>query len=367
MVKTCPVRVSARQNYGRFVTMSVSISEIGRLPSGEAVLRYTITNQNGASASFLNYGATWQTMFVPNRKGELVDVVLGYDTLEEYQKNYMYLGCTVGRVANRIKDARFTLNGTEYKLAANNGTACLHGGIVGFDKKIWTAQIDGDSVFFSLTSPDGDEGFPGELSVVVIYTLDAENALSIQYMLNSDADTIQNMTNHAYFNLAGQQADILEHQLWINARNTTRIDKNVLPTGEIVPVRGTPLDFTQFKPIGRDIAAAGELVEVIGGYDHNFVIDRKGSEVEKIATVVEPKGGIAMDVYTDQPGVQLFTPPDFSYMTGKNGVQYGKRPAFCLETQHFADAMNHTNFPSIILRAGEVFSSETIYHFRVEK
>lgn len=347
--------------------MSVTVSEIGCLPSGEAVLRYTITNKNGASASLLNYGATWQTMFVPNRKGELVDVVLGYDTVEEYQKNYMYLGCTVGRVANRIKDAHFTLNGTEYKLAANNGTACLHGGIVGFDKKIWEAQIDGDSVFFSLTSPDGDEGFPGELSVVVIYSLDEENALSIHYMLNSDADTIQNMTNHAYFNLAGQQSSVLDQTLWINASRTTRIDKDVTPTGEIVPVRGTPLDFTQPKPIGRDIKAKGELVDVIGGYDHNFVIDRWSGAVDKIATAVDPVGGIAMDVYTDQPGVQLFTPPDFSYMTGKNGVKYGKYPAFCLETQHFSNAMNHPHFPSIILRAGEVFSSETIYRFRVEK
>jgi aldose 1-epimerase len=347
--------------------MSVTVTEIGRMPSGEAVIRYTLTNKNGASASFLNYGATWQTMFVPNRKGELVDVVLGYDTVEEYQKNYMYLGCTVGRVANRIKDARFTLNGTEYKLPVNNGDACLHGGNVGFDKKIWQAQIDGDAVFFSLTSPDGDEGFPGTLSVVVIYTLDDENALSIRYLLNSDADTIQNMTNHAYFNLAGQQSSVLDQTLWINASRTTRIDKDVLPTGEIVPVRGTPLDFTKAKPIGRDIKGKGEMVDVIGGYDHNFVIDRKGSDVEKIATAIDPVGGIAMDVYTDQPGVQLFTPPDFTYMTGKNGVQYGIYPAFCLETQHFADAMNHPEFPSIVLHAGEVFSSETVYHFRVEK
>ena len=347
--------------------MSVTVSEFGHLPSGEAVLRYTITNKHGASASLLNYGATWQTMFVPNRKGELIDVVLGYDTIEDYQKNYMYLGATVGRVANRIKNARFTLGGVEYKLAANNGASCLHGGVVGFDKKIWQAQIDGDSVFFSLTSPDGEEGFPGTLSIVVIYTLDDENALSIRYLLNSDQDTIQSMTNHAYFNLAGQQATVLEQTLQINADQCTRIDKDVLPTGEIGSVRGTPLDFTKAKPIGRDIAAKGELVDVIGGFDHNFVVNRKTGDVEKIATAYDPAGGIAMDVYTDQPGVQLFTPPDFSYMTGKGGVQYGPYPAFCLETQHFANAMDNPQFPSIVLRAGEVFSSETIYHFRVEK
>ena len=347
--------------------MSITVSEFGHLPSGEAVLRYTVTNKHGASASFLNYGATWQSMFVPNRKGQLVDVVLGYDTIEDYQKNFMFLGATIGRVANRIANARFTLGGVEYKLAANNGSSCLHGGLVGFDKRIWQAQIDGDSVFFSLTSPDGEEGFPGALSAVVIYTLDEENALSIQYLINSNQDTIQNMTNHAYFNLAGQgQRDILGHLLQIDADKCTRIDQNVVPTGEIVPVFGTPLDFTKPKPIGRDIKAKGEQVELLGGYDHNFVVKHRSGGVEKIATVVEPAGGVAMDVYTDQPGIQLFTPPDFSYMAGKGGVQYGVNPAFCLETQHFADAMNHPNFPSIVLQAGEVFSSETIYRFRVE-
>ncbi|MEA4869850.1 MAG: aldose epimerase family protein [Christensenella sp.] len=346
--------------------MSVSISEFGHLPSGEAVLRYTITNPSGASVSLLNYGATWQTMFVPNRKGELVDVVLGYDTIEGYLNNHMYLGATIGRVANRINHARFSLNGAEYRLAANNGDACLHGGVVGFDKKIWQAQIDGDAVFFSLTSPDGEEGFPGALSVVVIYSLSEDHALSIQYLLHSDSDTIQNMTNHAYFNLAGK-GTVLDQVLQIDAKRCTRIDRDVTPTGEIVPVFGTPLDFTKPKPIGRDIAAKGELVDIIGGFDHNFVLDHPRGGVERIATVVDPAGGVAMDVYTDQPGVQLFTPPDFTGMTGKGGAQYGQHPAFCLETQHFASAMDYPHFPSIVLSAGEVFSSETIYRFRVEK
>ena len=346
--------------------MSVSISEFGRLPSGEAVLRYTITNPSGASVSLLNYGATWQTMFVPNKKGELVDVVLGYDTIDGYLSNHMYLGATIGRVANRINHARFSLNGVEYRLAANNGDACLHGGIVGFDKKIWQAQIDGDTVIFSLNSPDGDEGFPGALSVVVMYSLSEDNALSIQYLINTDSDTIQNMTNHAYFNLAGK-GTVLDQVLQIDAKQCTRIDKDVTPTGEISPVFGTPLDFTKPKPIGRDIATKGELVDVIGGFDHNFVLDHPKGGVERIASVVDPVGGIAMDVYTDQPGVQLFTPPDFTGMLGKGGAQYGPRPAFCLETQHFASAMDFSHFPSIVLHAGEIFSSETIYRFRVEK
>lgn len=348
--------------------MSVSISEFGRLPSGEAVLRYTITNASGASASLLDYGATWQTMFVPNRKGERVDVVLGYDTVADYQKNTMYLGATIGRVANRIKNARFSLNGKEYALSANLDGSCLHGGTVGFDKKIWKAETDEDSVIFSLTSPDGDEHFPGELSVVVIYSLSGDNALSIRYLLNSDADTIQNMTNHAYFNLAGQgSGSVLEQTLQIDADRCTRIGRDVIPTGEIDSVLGTPLDFTKAKPIGRDIAAEGNLISAIGGFDHNFVLNHKEGEMAKIATAIDPKGGVAMDVYTDQPGVQLFTPPDFTDMTGKDGIPYGKYPAFCLETQHFANAMDNPSFPSIVLRAGEVFSSETVYRFRVEK
>ena len=346
--------------------MSVSISEFGRLPSGEAVLRYTITNPSGASVSLLNYGATWQTMFVPNRKGELVDVVLGYDTIDGYLSNHMYLGATIGRVANRINHARFSLNGVEYRLAANNGDACLHGGNVGYDKKIWQVQTDGDTVIFSLNSPDGDESFPGALSIVVMYSLSEDNALSIQYLINADSDTIQNMTNHAYFNLAGQ-GTVLDQVLQIDAKQCTRIDKDVTPTGEIAPVFGTPLDFTKPKPIGRDIAAKGELVDVIGGFDHNFVLDHPKGGVERIASVADPVGGIAMDVYTDQPGIQLFTPPDFTYMSGKGGIHYGLYPAYCLETQHFASAMDFSHFPSIILHAGEVFSSETIYRFRVEK
>lgn len=348
--------------------MSVSVSEFGKLPSGEPVLRYTITNVSGAHACLLDYGATWQAMFVPNRKGELVDVVLGYDTLEEYQKHTMFLGATVGRVANRIKGARFTLNGREYRLTANMNGNCLHGGNVGFDKKLWKAESDGDSVIFTLTSPDGDENFPGALSVAVVYSLSEDNALSIQYLVNTDADTIQNLTNHAYFNLAGQGSGTIRDQLLsIDADRFTPFDETIVPTGEIASVFGTPLDFTHPKPIGRDLDAKSHGMNFAGGFDHNFALNHHKGGVERIATAVDPAGGVAMDVYTDQPGVQLFTPTDFSHMTGKGGVRYGDRPAFCLETQHFANAMEHPQFPSIVLRAGEVFSSETVYRFRVEK
>ena len=348
--------------------MSITVKPFGLEQHGFPVTEYTLTNARGASVSILDFGGVITNILVPDRKGKLGDVNLGFDDAKAYTADSGSMGALIGRVGNRIKNARFTLNGVEYKLAANNGSSCLHGGVVGYDKKIWQAQVDGDAVFFSLTSPDGDEGFPGALSVVVMYSLSEDNALSIQYLINADSDTIQNMTNHAYFNLAGQnKGTILEQVLQIDADKFTRIDKEVVPTGEIAPVFGTPLDFTKPKAIGRDLDAKVENIDAAGGYDHNFVLNHPQGGVERVATAYDPAGGIAMDVYTDQPGVQLFTAPDFTYMTGKGGKPYGPRPAFCLETQHFADAMNNPQFPSIVLHAGEIFSSETVYLFRVEK
>ena len=347
--------------------MSVTQRPFGVLPGGEEVTLYTITNRSGASASILDYGATWQSMRVPDRAGQMVDVILGYDTPEGYLTYKNYLGAVIGRVANRIGKARFTLNGTEYQLAANNGEACLHGGRVGYDKKIWNATPEEDAVVFTLLSPDGDENFPGNLSVMAIYSLTEENALSIRYFAVTDADTIVNLTNHAYFNLAGHASGtVLEQTLQIDASRATRIDEHIVPTGEIVPVAGGPLDFTHAKPIGRDITSAAENMPSARGFDHNFVLDHPHGGLEKIARAADPAGGVTMDVYTDQPGVQLFTPYDFSGMAGKDGAAYGFRPAYCLETQHFADAMSHPDFPSIVLHAGEVFTSETVYKFGIE-
>lgn len=348
--------------------MSVTQKPFGTMPGGEETILYTITNRSGASASIASYGATWQAMRVPDRTGDLRDVVLGYDTLDGYRQYKNFLGATIGRVANRIGKARFTLNGREYRLAANNGEACLHGGREGFDKKVWKAAVEEDAVVFSLCSPDGDEGFPGSLSVMVIYSLTEDNALSIRYFAVTDADTIVNLTNHAYFNLGGHvSGTILEQTLQVNAASATRIDERIVPTGEIVPVAGGPLDFRAPKPFGRDIESLLENIGAARGFDHNFVLDHPKGGVEKVARAFDPNGGVWMDVFTDQPGVQLFTPYDFKGMVGKGGVEYGFRPAFCLETQHFADAMAHPEFPSIVLHAGEIYASETIYKFGADK
>jgi aldose 1-epimerase len=344
--------------------MCVTKSLFGRLPDGEEVFCYTAVNSRGASASFLTYGAVWRSMSVPNKDGVLTDVVLGFDTLEAYLEQTEYVGATVGRVANRIGGARFTLNGTEYPLFANDFENCSHGGKTGFDKKNWKATVDGDSVVFTLFSPDGDENFPGNLTVMAIYTLTEENALSIRYFAVTDADTLLNLTNHAYFNLAGQGGGtILGQTLAIDADRFTRIDPHILPTGEIAPAAGGPLDFSSAKPIGRDIGASSENMDAARGYDHNFVLRHPNGGVEFAASACDPDGGIVMDVYTDQPGVQLYTPYDMNAPAGKNGARYGFRPAFCLETQHFADAPAHPDFPSIVLHAGEVFHSETVYAF----
>ena len=348
--------------------MSVTETVFGTMPDGESVLCYTITNKSGASAAVITYGATLQSLLVPNRSGGLTDVVLGYDTLEDYRKNKMYLGATIGRVGNRIEKARFTLNGKEYGLFANDGAQCLHGGKIGFDKRNWSAKATDDSVVFTLTSPDGDEGFPGNLTVTVIYTLADGNALSIRYFAVSDQDTIVNLTNHSYFNLAGQGAGtVLDQTLMIDADRFTRIDSDIVPNGEIVPVAGTALDFRKAKPIGRDIGAVGECMDAAQGYDHNFVLNNKKGGLALAARAADPQGGVVMETYTDQPGVQLFTAFDFTGMRGKNGAEYGSRPSFCLETQHFANAMEHPNFPSIVLHAGEVLDSETIYRFTTAK
>lgn len=348
--------------------MSVTETVFGTMPDGEDVLCYTITNRSGASASVITYGAALQSLLVPNRKGDLVDVVLGYDTLEDYRARKNYFGATIGRVGNRIEKAHFTLNGKEYNLFANNGAQCLHGGKIGFDKKNWSSKAEGDSVVLSLVSPDGDEGFPGSLTVTVIYTLTDDNALSIRYYAVSDQDTIVSLTNHSYFNLAGQGVgSVLDQTLMIDADSFTRIDSSIVPNGEIVPVAGTALDFRKAKPIGRDIGATEENMDAARGYDHNFVLNHKKGGLMLAVTAADPKGGVVMETYTDQPGVQLFTAYDFAGMRGKNGAEYGFRPSFCLETQHFANAMAHPNFPSIVLQAGEVLNSETIYHFTTAK
>jgi len=346
--------------------MSVIKAPFGHLPDGEEVLIYTITNASGTCCTLLDYGAVWRSMRVPNRNGALVDVVLGFDTLEEYQQQDWYVGATIGRVANRIGDAHFSLNGEECFLFANDCGNCSHGGKIGFDKRLWKAAIEEDTVVFSLFSPSDEEGFPGNLSAMVSYRLGEDNALSIRYFAVSDRDTLCSLTNHAYFNLAGQgSGSIVEQTLSIDAEKFTCIDPTILPTGEIANVEGTPLDFRAEKPIGRDIASHEFYMDAALGYDHNFVLSHPQGGVELVARACDPTGGVGLDVLTDQPGVQLFTPYDMCGLSGKDGAVYHGRAGFCLETQHFANAMQHPHFPSIVLRAGDLYATETVYRFTI--
>ena len=346
--------------------MSVTKAPFGRMPDGEEIFVYTITNASGASCSLLDYGATWRSMLVPNRSGVLTDVVLGFETLEEYRKQEWYIGATIGRVANRIGGARFTLNGEEYSLFANDSGNCSHGGNIGFDKRRWKAAVEEQTVVFSRFSPDGEEGFPGNLSAMVAYTLTEDNALSIRYFAVSDRDTLCSLTNHAYFNLAGQgSGSVLDQTLFIDADRFTCIDPTILPTGEIKFVEGTPLDFRAAKPIGRDVASHEFLMDAALGYDHNFVLNHPQGGLECVARAFDPAGGIKLDVLTDQPGIQLFTPYDMCGLSGKVGAVYHGRAGFCLETQHFANAMRNPHFPSIVLKAGDLYTTETVFRFTV--
>ena len=343
---------------------SVTRKEFGRTADGAVVDLYTLTNKSGLIARIMTYGATLTELHVPDRSGKLADVVLGFDTFEPYGKGHPFFGSTTGRVANRIGGGKFTLDGREYKLAINNGPNTLHGGLKGFDKKIWRARevkrADGAAVEFRYVSPDGEENFPGALDTKVTYTLTDDNALQIDYVAKTSKPTIVNLTNHSYFNLAGS-GDVLGHELLMNARWYTPLDENTVPTGEVRVVDGTPFDFRTPRRIGERI----DQLQATRGYDHNFVLDgRQEGELKPMASVHEPASGRVIEVWTTEPGVQLYTANFLDgSMTGKGGIRYPKHGAFCLEAQHFPDAPNKPHFPSIILRPGETYRQTTVHRF----
>jgi aldose 1-epimerase len=320
----------------------------------------------GAKAKVITYGASLTELHMPDSEGKLADVVLGFDKLEGYLGAHPCFGATVGRVANRIAKGRFTLDGKDYKLAINNGPNSLHGGNKGFDKVVWQAEIAeaaaGPSVRFTYRSPDGEEGYPGNLTVHVTYTLTNQNELVIDYRATTDKATPINLTNHSYFNLAGHgSGDVLGQLLQIEADAYTPTDATLIPTGEIKPVKGTPLDFTSPTQIGAHIAE----LKATGGYDHNFVLRGGGYPKPSMAArVIEPKSGRVMELLTTEPGVQLYTANGLDgRLKGKDGVGYVKHAGFCLETEHFPDSVNHPNFPSVILRPGETYTQTTIFRF----
>src|SRR5919205_790470 len=342
----------------------------GSTKGGEAVEIYTLRNRRGAEARVMTYGATLVSLKVPDRAGKFEDVLLGFDDLATYEADTHYIGPVVGRYANRIAKGRFTLNGVEYKLATNNNGNHMHGGLRGFDKVVWKARPlnarTGSAVELTYVSRDGEEGYPGTLTVRVVYTLTEANELRIQYSATTDKDTVLNLTNHAYFNLGGHDSgDILGHLLTLNADRFTPTDETSIPTGELRSVRGTPFDFRRPTTIGARIEQPDEQLKFGNGYDHNFVINGRAGALRLAARASDPKSGRVMEVWTDQPGVQLYT-GNFLEGTapGKGGAAYGRRDAFCLETQHFPDSPNRPAFPSTVLRRGARFNSTTVYKFR---
>jgi aldose 1-epimerase len=336
----------------------------GKLDDGTTVDIYTLTNANGAAAKIMTYGATLTELHVPGRDGKMGDVVLGFDNLAQYVKGHPYFGSTVGRVANRIAKGKFTLDGKEYTLAVNNGPNHLHGGLKAFDKVVWKAEpvksADGAAVKFAYHSPDGEEGYPGNLDVAVTYTLTNDNTLRIDYTAKTDKATPVNLTNHAYFNLAGQ-GDVLGHRMMLAADRYVVVDDTLIPTGELKEVRGTPMDFRTPHSIGVRIDQVGADPK---GYDHCYVLNSGGRSFALAARVTEPTTGRVMEMYTDEPGVQFYTGNFLDgSLTGKGGFVYQKHAAFCLEAGSFPDAVNHPSFPSVILRPGETYRQRTEYRF----
>ncbi len=348
-------------------TMDVKKEAFGRLADGMAVDIYALTNRAGIEARITTYGAILVSLKLPDRAGAFADVNLGFDGLAGYLGTHPYFGAIIGRYGNRIAKARFTLDGVAYALPPNNNGNTLHGGIKGFDKVVWAAEpvrtAGGAGVKLAYLSKDGEEGFPGNLSVTVVYTLTDANELRIDYEAVTDKKTPVNLTNHAYWNLKGEgRGDVLGHVLRIEADGITAVDSaaNLIPTGEITAVAATPFDFTSPHAIGERIG------QVDGGYDHNFVLKRRGA-LALAARVEEPESGRVLEIWTDQPGIQLYTGNFLDgTVIGKGGKAYGKHFAFCLETQHFPDSPNHPNFPSTILEPGQTYRSTTIHKFSVK-
>ncbi len=345
--------------------MNITEKTFGALPDGTSIKLFTLTNHKGVTVKVSEFGGIITEVWVPDRAGHTADVVAGFDQLEEYTKGHPFFGAITGRYANRIAAGKFTLDGHPYTLAVNNGPNHLHGGVKGFDKRVWKGtplptSAHSVAVAFTYTSPDGEEGYPGTMPVKVTYTLTDDNELRIDYDATTDKPTVVNLTNHSYFNLGGR-GSVLEHVLQIHASRYTAADAGLIPTGELAPVKGTGLDFTSPRRIGEHIA---DYLSFAKGYDHNFVLDSGGGKLAACARVEDPKSGRVMEVFTDQPGVQLYIGNHLDgTRTGVGGAVYAQHTAFCLETQHYPDSPNKPSFPTTVLRPGQRFQSTTIYKF----
>ena len=350
----------------------IKMSIFGKMPDGQAVQLYTLTNRSGMQVGITSYGARIVSIGVPDQHANMADVVLGFDDLAGYLGKDPFFGATVGRYANRIANGSFTLDGVEYKVPINDGPNSLHGGIQGFDKKVWAARELSQShpaVQFTYLSKNGEEGYPGDLHVTVVYRLEDDNALRIDYVATTDKGTVINLTNHSYFNLSGQgNGSILNEEITINASHFTPINANMIPTGEIHSVGGTPFDFRKLTRIGARINEDNEQLKFARGYDDNFVLDRESPGLVLAARAVDPESGRVLECYTTEPGVQFYTGNFLDgSIHGKGGKVYGHRSGFTLETQHFPDSPNHPDFPSTELKPGETYHQTTIFKFSTLK
>ncbi len=346
----------------------ISVAPFGKMKDGTPISLYTMTNGKGGTMKVMNYGGIIVSLVVPSKDGKTVDVILGYDSLAAYEKNNPFFGALVGRYGNRIAKAKFTLDGKEYSLVKNNNGNHLHGGTKGFDKVFWNIEEipakNGVALKLSYLSKDMEEGYPGNLQTEVIYTLTEDNTVKFDFKATTDKKTIVNLTQHTYFNLNGGKSDILSHEIALNADRFVAIDETLIPTGELKEVANTPFDFRTPAPIGSRINAKDQQVEFGRGYDHTWVINGEG--LKQTAVVYDSTSGIEMKVYTTEPGVQFYTGNFLNgSLTGKNNTVYAQRTGFCLETQHFPDSPNKSDFPSVVLNPGETYSSQTTYSFGV--
>lgn len=336
---------------------------------GRQVKTFTLRNAHGMEVVLTNFGASIVSLKVPDKKGVADDVVLGYDSIQGYLNGKSYFGCVAGRYANRIARAQFKLGGQTYTLAANNGPNSLHGGLKGFDKQVWDAEELGNSVVFTYVSADGEEGYPGKLTVKLRYTLDSgSNALALTYESETDKETVVNLANHSYFNLEGQgKGTILDHEIMINAKSITAVDSTLIPTGVLRPVAGTPFDFTKPMKIGSRINdSADQQIRFGLGYDHNFVLEPTTNDLRLAARVTAPISGRTLEVHTSEPGVQFYTGNFLNGSEQGKGSVYQHRSGFCLETQHFPDSPNQPGFPSTVLKPGQTLVSKTVFKFGVQ-
>ena len=348
---------------------AVTRAPFGKTPEGIDAEIFTLKNANGIEVRATNYGGIITSIRTPDRNGTFADIVLGFDTMAEYVAGHPHFGSVIGRYANRIADGRFKIDGIDHKLAVNSGPNHIHGGVKGFDKYVWQAEVIGSNgVRFSRVSPDGEEGYPGNLQVAVAYSLTNYNELIVEYQAMTDLPTIVNLTQHSYFNLAGAgNGDVLGHEVTIDADRFTPVNAATIPTGQLTPVAGTPFDFRKPTAIGARIEAKHPQL-ARGGYDHNYVLNREGNTLEFAARVVEPASGRVLEVATTEPGIQFYTSNFLDgSIKGKGGLAYVRHGAFCLETQHFPDSPNKPQFPSTVLRPGDTYSSRTVFKFDVSK